>query len=71
VGLVTDIPIWKDCPFRAPKGIEIRRGKPSNDEPEVIVLWAPRMQKHIDFDATALSETNFRAACEMLKRLIN
>jgi hypothetical protein len=70
MGLVTDLLIWTDCPYRAPKGIEIRRGKPDDCDGEIIVLWAPVMQKHIDFDANMLSKPNFTIACETLKRLI-
>lgn len=69
--LVTDLPIWKECPFCAPKGIEIRRGKFDEDELEMIVLWAPRTQKHVDFQADhPVTESGFKAACEKLKRLI-
>lgn len=65
-GLVTDLPLWTDCPFRVPKDIEVRRGKTAGDEPEIIALWNPKTQKHVDFDADIINSRTFDAAVNLL-----
>jgi hypothetical protein len=65
-GLITDLPIWTDCPFRAPKEIEVRRGKPTDDKPEIIALWNPKTRKHVDFDADIVNSRTFNAAVNLL-----
>jgi hypothetical protein len=49
--LVTDLPIWTDCPFRerVPDNIEIRRGVMFGLD--TLVLWDSRGQRHVDLHA--------------------
>lgn len=63
--LVTNLPIWTKCPYRIPGGLEVRRGA-FGDEPEVIVVWSPKGQRHIDFVADAFDEDAFKIACNLL-----
>lgn len=65
--LVTDLPIWTDCPFAVPKEIEVRRGKFDQSEPEMISFWHPLTQRHVDLIAESLTTEDVRAACGMLK----
>jgi hypothetical protein len=67
--LVTDLPIWVDCPYPTSSKIEVRRGKFEENEPEMIVLWSPKAQKHVDFEAAALSAATFLAAKDLLLRV--
>jgi len=64
--LVTDLPIWTDCPFQAPKDVEVRRGKIAEDEPEIIAIWNPCTRKHVDFDADVVNGQMFIAAINLL-----
>lgn len=57
--LVTDMPIWRDCPFRhmLPNWVEIRK-----DEEDNIVLWSPQHQLHVDISAPdGIDEQTVRA----------
>jgi hypothetical protein len=66
--LVTDLPIWADCPYPTSSKIEVRCGKFEDDEPEMIVLWSPKAQKHVDFEAAGISDATFLAAKDLLLR---
>ncbi len=49
--LVTDIPIWEDCPFRAqvPVGYEIRLEKNGVAENvDMLVIWSSEHEIHVD-----------------------
>lgn len=50
--LVTDMPLWADCPFRkrVPAAIEIRRGL--NEGIDMVTFWHPETELHVDVDAS-------------------
>lgn len=61
--LVTDLPIWADCPFPVPPEIEVRRG--SHDGQDCVSLWHPKSQRQ----ATYYDANQFNA--ETIKYGIN
>jgi hypothetical protein len=63
--LVTDLAIWTGCPFPVARGLEVRRGK-VGDEAEIVALWHPETQRHVDFNAGSVSEETFLVAGKML-----
>lgn len=64
--LVTDLPIWTDCPFPVSKGIEVRRGKFEIDEPEMIAFWRARTRQHVTFVASDITRDDIRVVCNLL-----
>lgn len=66
--LVTDLPVWADCPFQySRKTLEVRRGKFEPDENEMVVIWHKTAQKHIDLP-TPLDAAGFNRAKKFLLR---
>lgn len=64
--LVTDLPIWTDCPYQCPKALEIRKGRRIPDEPELVVLWDPKTRRHVDLEVETLTAEQFEVAGNML-----
>ncbi len=58
--LVTDMPLWEDCPFieRIPKPIEVRRGL--NEGVDYVAFWDPVHEIHVDVEAKLLVTPNGR-----------
>jgi hypothetical protein len=68
--LVTDLPIWTDCPFVVSQGVEVRRGTAVADGPDIVALWNPSAQRHVAFSVGFSSQSSFDAACEQLSAAI-
>lgn len=45
--LVTDLPIWADCPLPVPPEIEVRRG--SYDGQDCVALWHPKSRRQATY----------------------
>lgn len=50
--LVTDLPIWENCPYKVPPDIEVRRGQ--HEGQDLVVFWDSVNQLHVDIPANSL-----------------
>ena len=72
--LVTDIPIWTNCPaaYRAaiPRYMEIRHDAEAEDwKTSPVVIWDPTQERHVDIPRDKFDVKTIKAAVRNLEGL--
>jgi hypothetical protein len=66
--LVTDLPIWTDCPFKVPPHIEVRRGATA-EFGDTAVFWDASRKKNVALRPDGLGQYDVDLAIDLLEVL--